>query len=92
MLKGTIMTVEETTFKMTECANELHSHGDYHEAVLLLQMIDRLCDHYTLDMPDEAVSLNADLDEMFQTNVLQLEVHLQERLWNKSKKEDENEN
>jgi len=69
------MTREETIFKMTECANELHSHGDYDETVLLLQSIDRLCDHYTLDMPDEAVSLNVDLDEKFQTDVLQLKIH-----------------
>lgn len=68
------MTQEETVFKMTECANELHSYGDYDEAVLLLQSIDRLCDHYTLDMPDEAVSLNVDLDEKFQTDVLQMKI------------------
>lgn len=64
------MTQEETTFKMTECANELYSYGDYNEVILLLQSIDRLCDHYTLDMPDEAVSLNVELDEKFQTDVL----------------------
>lgn len=66
------MTKEETIFKMTECANELHSYGDYDEAVWLLQMIDRLCDHYTLDMPDEAVLLNVDLDEKLQMDVLQM--------------------
>lgn len=86
------MTREETIFKMTECANELQSHGDYDEAVLLLQMIDRLCDHYTLDMPDEAVSLNVDLDEKFQTDVLQLKVYPQEQLWHNNKKEDKDAN
>lgn len=83
---------EQTIFKMSECANELHSYGDYGETVLLLQIIDRLCDHYTLDMPDEAVSLNADLDEKFQTDVLQLEIHPQERLWNTDNKGNKNGN
>ncbi len=70
------MTREETIFKMTESANELYSYGDYDEAVLLLQMIDRLCDHYTLDMPDEGMSLNIHLDEKFGKNVLQMRVEI----------------
>lgn len=68
------MSKEETIFKMTESANELFSYGNYDEAVLLLQMIDRLCNHYTLDMPDEAVSLNVDLDEKFGCDVLRLKI------------------
>ena len=70
------MTREETIFKMTESANELYSYGDYDEAVLLLQMIDRLCDHYTLDMPEEGVSLNIELDEKFGKDVLQMKVEI----------------
>lgn len=34
----------------------------------------------------EAVSLNVDLDEKFQTDVLQLRIHPQEQLWNKENK------
>ena len=64
------MTREETIFKMTECANELYFHGDYDEAIVMLQSIDRLCDSYGFDMPDEAIDLNANLDEQFNTDVL----------------------
>lgn len=70
------MTREETIFKMTESANELYSYGDYDEAVLLLQMIDRLCDHYTLGMPDEGVNLNIELDGKFGKDVLQMKVEM----------------
>jgi len=70
------MTREETIFKMTESANELYSYGDYDEAVLLLQMIDRLCDHYTLEMPDEGVNLNIELDGKFGKDVLQMKVEM----------------
>jgi len=70
------MTREETIFKMTECANELYSYGDYDEAVLLLQMIDSLCDYYTLDMPDEGVSLTIQLNEKYGKDVLQVKVEM----------------
>jgi len=70
------MTREETIFKMTESANELYSYGDHDEAIFLLQIIDRLCDHYTLDMPDEGVSLTIQLNEKFGKNVLQIDAVL----------------
>jgi len=66
------MEIEETIFKMTESANELYSYGEYAEAILVLQSIDRLCDSNPVDMPDEAVSLNIELDEKFNTDVLHL--------------------
>ena len=47
---------------------------DSSEAILLLQMIDRLCDSSGVDMPDEAVLLNVDLDDEFQTDVLHLRI------------------
>lgn len=68
------MEIEKTTFKMTEAACELYSYGQYKEAIKLLQSIDRLCDQNNLDMPDEAVSLNIDLDEKFNTDVLKLKI------------------
>ena len=64
------MIMEETIFRMAESANELHSYGEYGEAILLLQCIDRLCDSNSLDMPDEGIELNVQLDEKFNTNVL----------------------
>ena len=68
------MTREETIFKMTESANELYSYGDHDEVVLLLQMINRLCDHYTLDMPDEGVSLTIQLNEKYGKDVLKMKI------------------
>ena len=68
------MAIEETIFKMTESANELYSYGENKEAIRLLQSIDRLCDANSVDMPDEAVSLNVHLDEKFDTDVLQMNV------------------
>ena len=48
---------EETIFKITECANELHSIGDYDLAKTLLQVIEDLSSTHCLDEPDEAIRL-----------------------------------
>ena len=61
---------------MTEVANELHSYGEYGEAISLLLSIDRLCDSNSIDMPDEAVGLNVELDEKFNVNLLALSNNL----------------
>lgn len=63
------MKIEETIFGMTEAANELYSYGEYAEAILLLQSIDRLCDSNSVDMPDEGTELNVELDEKFNTHL-----------------------
>lgn len=63
------MTTEETIFKMVECANELYSYDEFKEAVLLLQSVDRLCDKHKIEMPSEAVSLNIQFDEHFDTDI-----------------------
>ncbi len=64
------MTMEETIFKLVEAVNELNSYGDTKETVLLFQLIDRLCDTYKVDMPDEGVNLNIALDEKYGVDVL----------------------
>jgi len=61
--------IEEITFKLTEAANELYSQGEYGEAITVLLSIDRLCDSSGLDMPDEAVALNIEINEKFDTNL-----------------------
>ena len=67
------MTIEETVFKMTECANELYSskkHSHILAAKELLQLIDSICDTNSISMPDEGVVLNIELDEFFGEPVL----------------------
>lgn len=56
---------EELVFNLTISANELFAHGEYRESIRLFQMVDRLCDAYDIDMPDEGVSLNIALDDKF---------------------------
>lgn len=55
---------EETMFKITECANELHSLGDYDLAKTLLQVIEDLSSTHCLDEPDEAIALRKTTNQM----------------------------
>ena len=58
------MTIEETVFKMTECANELFARGYRDESIVILQSIDRLCYCYRVDIPKEVVNLRKDLTSL----------------------------
>jgi hypothetical protein len=56
--------------KMVDLANELYFQKEYAESILLYQSIDRLCDKHKVEMPHEGVSLNIELDRMFETDIL----------------------
>jgi len=65
------MIIEDTIFKMTEAACELFSLGEFGTSKRLFQLIDDACENNEMPIPDEAVSLNVELDEHFGCDVLQ---------------------
>ena len=57
--------LEERIFKMTNIADELWCAGEYAEAIALFNIINRLCDCWGIDEPDELFALADEINTKF---------------------------